>query len=110
MQHWELSAAVASEKTRHIDTQERWLQDAKRNPELEVQKVASEENVADILTKNVKSEVPEKRMADMEFINVTRREMDDELTGAHEQISSQTASVAKKTSAESGVCVVKRKW
>ena len=44
-------------KTRHIDTQELWLQNAIRNMEVEVQTVAGEENVADMLTKNMKSEV-----------------------------------------------------
>ena len=55
------------EKTWHIDTQELWLQNTSRNRELEVQNVAGEENVADILTKNVKSEVLEKHMAEMGF-------------------------------------------
>ena len=57
-------------KTRHIDTQELWLQSAIRNHELEVQKVAGDENVADILTKNVDAEVLERQMAEMSF---TRR-------------------------------------
>ena len=42
---------------------------------------------ADILTKNVKSEVLEEHMADLASIKPTRREMDDDLAGAHAQIS-----------------------
>ena len=60
-------------KTRHMDTQEQCLQNAIRNQELEVQKVAGEENVADILLKGVKSEVLEKPMA-----SPRQREMDDD--------------------------------
>ena len=48
----------------------------------------------------MKSEVLEKHVAELEFTKATRREMGDELTGAHEQISSQPASTAKKISAE----------
>ena len=84
-------------KTRHIDTQELWLQTARRNRELEVQKVAHEENVADKLTKNVKSEVLEKHVAEMVFAKATKKGMNDELAGA--QISCNSASAAKKTSA-----------
>ena len=69
---------MASEKTRHIDTHELRLPNAMRNRELEVQQVAGDENVADILTKNVKSEVREKHRADMGFSKETRREMVDE--------------------------------
>ena len=52
-------------KTRHIDTQELSLQNVIRNRELEVQRVAREENVADILAKKAKSEVLEKHMAEL---------------------------------------------
>ena len=58
-------------KTRHIDTQELRLQSAVRNRELEVQK-AGEENVADILTKYVKTEVFEKHTTEMGFTKTTR--------------------------------------
>ena len=85
-------------KTRHIDTQELWLQNHMRSREMEVQKVAGEEDAKGILTKNVKPEVLEKHVAEMEFTKTTRREMDDEVTGAHKQISSLSASAAKKTS------------
>ena len=47
----------------------------------------------------MKSEVLEKHKADVRFTKATRRDMDDEMTGAHEQISGQSVSVAKKTSA-----------
>ena len=58
VQHWDLTTGVASERRDHIDTRSSlWLQNAIRNREYEVQKVAGEENVADVLTKNVKSEV-----------------------------------------------------
>ena len=52
-------------KTRHIDTLELWLQNATRNQELEVQRVAGEENVAAFLTKNVQSEVLEEHLAEV---------------------------------------------
>ena len=58
-----------------------------------MQKVG-EENVAGILTENVKSEVLEKHMAEMGFINTTRLE----LTGAHGQTSSQPVGAAQKSS------------
>ena len=54
-----------------------------------MQKVAGEEHVADILPKNVKSEVLEKHMADMGLTTTTGREMDDDLTGADQQAVSQ---------------------
>ena len=82
--------------TRHTDTQELWLKSAMRNRELGVQKVAGEQNVADILTKCVKSEVLEEHMAGMGFTKTRRREMDGALTGAQEQFSSQSASAAQK--------------
>ena len=43
-----------------------------------MQQVAGEENVAEKLTQNVKSEVHEKHRADMGFSKETRREMVDE--------------------------------
>ena len=52
-------------KTRHIDTPELRLQNASRNQELEVQRVAGEENVAAFLTKNVQSEVLEEHLAEV---------------------------------------------
>ena len=55
--------------TRHIETQELWLQNATRNHELEVQKVSGEENVADMNTKIVRSEELEKQMEEIGFIN-----------------------------------------
>ena len=48
-----------------------------------MQKVAGEENVADMQTKSVKAEVLEKHVAEMECTKTTRRDMDDDLTGAH---------------------------
>ena len=59
-QHWKVF------NTRHTDTQELWVQNAIRNHELE--KVSGEDNVLDILTKKVKSEVLEKHMAELGFI------------------------------------------
>ena len=70
-----------------------------RTPETEVQKVAGEENVADTLAKNVKSEVLERHVAELGFTEVTRREMDDQFTGAHDPNCSQPVSAAKKSSA-----------
>ena len=84
-------------KTRHIETQDLWLQGAIRHRELTAQKVAGEENVVDILSKNVKSEVLEKQVAELGFTQTTRRDVDDGFAGAHEQISSQSAT--KKNSA-----------
>ena len=50
-----------------------------------MQTVAGEENVADMLTKNMKSEVLRKLMSEMGFTMATRREMGDELTGTHDE-------------------------
>ena len=62
---------------------------------MDVQKVVGEEKVADILPKNMKQEVLAMHMADMGFTKTTRREMDDEMTCAHEQINSQSSNATK---------------
>ena len=92
--------------TRHTDSQELWLKSAIRNRELEVQKVAGEQNVADILTKCVKSEVLEKHMAGWDSLHQDQKTRDGRcvdgctgavaLAGAQEQFSSQSASAAPK--------------
>ena len=48
------------------------------------------------LTKRAKSDMLEKHMAEMELVKATRRGMGDELTGEHEQSSSQPVSAVKK--------------
>ena len=53
------------------------------------QKVAGEEHVADLLTKNVKSEVLEKHMAEIGFTKATRRGMGAALTGGASQYSEE---------------------
>ena len=63
---------------------------------MKTQKVAGDEHVADKLTKNVKSDVLKRHMEEMGFIQATRREMDDDLTGAQEQINSLLVSAVKK--------------
>ena len=50
-----------------------------------MQTVYGEENVADMLTKNVKSEMLRKLLSEMGSTKATRREMGDELTGAHDE-------------------------
>ena len=96
-------------ESRHIDTEELCLQNAIRNRELEVQKVAGEENVADMQTKSVKAEVLEKHMAEMECTKTTRRDMDDKLTGAHIQLPISLRSEEDQCSVESIGSVVHRK-
>ena len=96
-------------ESHHIDTEELCLQNAIRRRELEVQKVAGEENVADMQTKSVKSEVLVKHMAEMECTMTTRRDMDDELTGAHKQRPISLRSEEDRCSVESVGSVVHRK-
>ena len=72
-------------KTRHITHRRCGCRTQNEIEKLEVQKVAGEENVADILTKSVNSEVLEKH-------KTTRRNVDDEFSG-------QSVSTAKKISA-----------
>ena len=88
-------------KTRHIDTQELWLQSAIRNHDLEVQQVAGDENVADILTKNVEAEVLERHMAEMGFTRRNPAQRGSQNT-SKEQISRLERCTDRAATAEAG--------
>ena len=54
-------------RTRHIQVQHLWLQEAISNGEMRVRKVSSEDNVADMLTKCICGELLQKHFVSMGF-------------------------------------------